>query len=479
MEFVVLGVGIAFIVVSIAWFKLNAFLALILAAILVGLLSPKPLSDGKEAPGRPAKSQAVLALELATTEFGATAGSIGVVIALAAVIGQCLMESGAADKITRRFLAVLGERRAGVALLASGYFLSIPVFFDTVFYLLVPLARALRARTGRDYVLYVMAICAGGVVTHSIVPPTPGPLAMVENLNLNLGTAIGLGFLIGLPVSVAGGIWYSGFMNRRLAIPLRDAPGSSRQELEALARKPESELPGFFVSILPVVLPVVLITGDAVLKALAAQGTIDPAAPGTRRILDTSGFLGDRTFSLLLATGIASWVLLRQNRLTLAQLRDKLEPALLSAGLIILITSAGGAFGKMLARTGIGDALRDASGAAAGGGLKFIFLAWGIAVVMKLAQGSGTVSMLTSSAIMASIVGTGGDLPYHRVYVYSAVAFGSLGVSWMNDSGFWVVCKLSGFTEAETLRTWTGLLFFLACLGLLEVIVLCQAFPLK
>ncbi len=155
--FVVLLISVALIVVLITVLRVHAFLALILAAIAAGLLAPIG-----SLPGEPAKGHFVQAVELTTAEFGSTAGKIGVVIGLAAVIGLCLMESGGADKVVRRFLAVFGEKRSGIAILASSYVLSIPIFFDTFFMLVLPIARALALRTGSNYVMYVMGICAAG-----------------------------------------------------------------------------------------------------------------------------------------------------------------------------------------------------------------------------------------------------------------------------------------------------------------------------
>ena len=179
------------------------------------------------------------------------AGKIGIVIALAAVIGQCLMESGAADRITRTLLNIFGEKRANWALLLSGYCLSIPVFFDTVFFLLVPLARAMSLRTGKNYMGYVMAICAGGGITHGIVPPTPGPLLMAETLNIELGQAILGGFLIGLPVALFGGLVRPRLLvSRGRELPMRDTPGASTADLQEIVDRSEKELPGFFLSLI-------------------------------------------------------------------------------------------------------------------------------------------------------------------------------------------------------------------------------------
>ncbi|UCF36066.1 MAG: GntP family permease [Acidobacteriota bacterium] len=514
MEFLVLGIGVLFIVAAIAGLKMHPFLALVLAGCIVGILSPQPLDlaehlaverakleglyeagaiSREEFDSRSAQlkdqtrdrlreqqkpgSQEVAAIELTAREFGSTAASIGIVIVLAAIIGQCLMESGAADKIVRRFLRLLGEKRAPISLMGSGYFLSIPVFFDTVFFLLIPLARALRFRTGKNYILYVMAISGGAVVSHSLVPPTPGPLIMVENLGpmgLSLGTALLLGSLLGV-LPAATGLWFARTMNRRLDIPLREAMGSSKEELQSIVNTPDEQLPSFFLSILPVLAPVALIAGNAVLETLVDSQLIAVS----ESITGWAEFIGNKNFALLIGTFFGLILLLKQKGGSLSALKDRLEPAFLSAGIIILITSAGGAFGKMLSRVGIADALGGLTGSGALSGLVLILLAWGLSSLMKVAQGSGTVAMITASAMVASLLGADFDLPFHPIYLYAAIGFGSLFVSWMNDSAFWVICKMSGFTEKETLKTWTTLMGVLGIAGLVEVVVLSYLLPLN
>ncbi|MEA3226363.1 MAG: SLC13 family permease, partial [Planctomycetota bacterium] len=185
----ILGIGVAVVIGMIVVLRINAFIALISAALIVSLLAPGPLAE---------KVSRVAA------EFGKTAGNIGIVIALAVVIGKCMMDSGAADRIVRAFLSLLGEKRSATALMASGYVLSVPVFFDTVFYLLVPLARSMTRRTGKHYLKYALAIAAGGVITHSLVPPTPGPLFMAERLGIDIGVMIIVGALVALPAAFVG-----------------------------------------------------------------------------------------------------------------------------------------------------------------------------------------------------------------------------------------------------------------------------------
>ncbi|MHC4169152.1 MAG: GntP family permease [Planctomycetota bacterium] len=182
----ILGIGVAIVIGMIVVLRINAFIALISAALVVSMFAPGPLAEK---------------VKRAADAFGNTAGGIGIVIAMAVVIGKCMMDSGAADRIVRAFLSLLGEKRSATALMASGYVLSVPVFFDTVFYLLVPLARSMTRRTGKHYLKYGLAIAAGGVITHSLVPPTPGPLAMAENLKIDVGVMIIAGALVALPAS--------------------------------------------------------------------------------------------------------------------------------------------------------------------------------------------------------------------------------------------------------------------------------------
>lgn len=432
----ILVLSIAVVVLLIIRFRLHAFLSLIIAAMTVGLLSDKvPLTD---------------VMSEATRVFGEVCGSIGVVIALAAVIGHCLMESGAADRITRRLVAVLGEKRSSLSMLTSGYVLSVPVFFDTVFYLLIPLARALRVRTGKNYLLYTMAICAGGAVTHTLVPPTPGPLAIATTLNIDLGIVILVGVVIGIPMSVVGWM-FSRFMDRRLDIDLRTPPGLQREELEALAHRDESELPPLWLSILPIVLPIVLIASNTVAKTMGASASVT----------EVMSFVGNPNFALLLSAVVAMVMLARSMSYSVAKLGKVLEPVLASAGLIILITAAGGAYGGMLRAAGVGSTLAEM---AQEWGVPLLVMGFLMASVLKIAQGSGTVAMITVSAMVAPIL-VESPPPFHPVYFGVAIASGSLVGSWMNDSGFWIYKQMSGLTEAEALKTWTPLLAILGVTG--------------
>lgn len=451
----ILALSIAFIVVAIAWARLHAFFALFFAAMLVGVLT---------AAGQTGDGRFVKAIDAVMREFGGAAGNIGFTIAVAAVIGMALMESGAADKIIRRLIAVMGEKRAALALLASGFILAIPVFFDTVFFLLIPLARALSLRTGRNYLYYMLAICAGGVITHGTVPPTPGPLLVAETLKLDLGLTIVGGILFGIVPALCGWAW-SRWIDRRMPVPVRETTGSSLAELEKVAQRNEEMLPGFAVSIAPVVLPVVLIAIASIVSTLRAS-----ISPGLAEALI---FLGNKNVALLIGAAIALVVYARQKRIGVKAVGESLGSPLETAGVIILITAAGGAYGAMIKNAGVGDSVRQL---AQGTAVNYVLLAWALAAVVRVAQGSATVAMITASSIMLSIAGTEG-FGVHPIYIFLAVGYGATILSWMNDSGFWLVSRLGGLTEAETLRSWTVLLTVISVVGLLQALIASAIWP--
>ena len=343
--------------------------------------------------------------------FGTLVGKIGFVIAMAAVIGTCMMESGAADKIVRRLMDSLGADRAAWAMLISGFVLSIPVFFDTVFFLLIPLARALALRTGKNYTLYVCAIAGAGAITHTIVPPTPGPLIIAENLSQPAGNAIIAGLLASIiPVGIV--MYLANRFNDKLKIPLRETKGSSLEKLGEIVEKKDDELPGFGISILPVMLPVVLISMVTFIGLAAKFGV--GVSPEIKKWLE---FIGNKNAAMFLAALIAMYTLAKQRGWTFEKLGESMNTPLETAGVIILITGAGGAFGSMIGHTGIGDTIR-AIGVNEGGTAGMLFMAWLLTAVIRAAQGSATVSMITGSGIMAPIIsgmldaGTLGCHPY-------------------------------------------------------------------
>jgi gluconate:H+ symporter, GntP family len=562
----ILAISVGFIVFTIIKLKLHPFLALIFAAVLTGLLAgdlPGMTTENvglfksrvtlNDTPGDAANDM-LLAVNWSLLGFGNTAAGIGFVVALAAIIGTCMLGSGAADRVVRWLLGIFGEKRAGLVLLMSGFLLSIPVFFDTVFFLLIPLARALSLRTGKSYTLYVIAMAGAGAITHSMVPPTPGPLMIAEGLKLDLGIAM----MAGLAASLLPA-WLVLFLARRFDakfnIPMREAAGSSTSELRSIVDKRDSELPNLFLSALPIALPLVLISLVSILNLVAKDAIAGAAwfryleffgSPNIAMLLaallaiytlagqmiresvqsftymPTNLFLlalpialplvlislvsilnlvakdaiagaawfryleffGSPNIAMLLAALLAIYTLaaqmIRESRPMesglMSTLAKALEDPLQTAGVIILITGAGGAFGGMIRLAGIGETIEAL---AQSYGISYILLAWGATAVIRIAQGSATVAMITGVGLMAAILGDGSGLDYHPLYIFLAIGFGSITLSWMNDSGFWVVQRLSGFTEKETLKTWSVLLTAISLLGLVQTLVFSKILPFK
>lgn len=399
-----------------------------------------------------------------TSALGSTCEKIGLLIAMACVIGRCLLASGAAERIVRSALAIVGPRGAPIAFSASSFLLSIPVFFDSVFLLTIPLAKATWLKLRKNYLLFVLALVTGGTMSHSLVPPTPGPLFVAEELGINIGTMILVGMGVGL-CCTAVGLLYAYWMNSRMEIPVRDDPESLTQ-LQAQADKPLEALPSLALSLTPVLLPVLLISGSTIYSSMLAPGTSPP---------EWVGLFGDKNIALtgsaMIAFVMAARVL--RDRETLS---EQIQQAMQEAGLIILICCAGGAFGATLQQSGIGPYISAMSGTDP---LDFALLplAFLVTAVIRGAQGSSTVAMFTAVAIVRGLAPDLSVLSYHPVYLATAIGCGSKPFPWMNDSGFWVISRMSGMTEQETLRTHTPMITLMGFAGILVTLLAASVFP--
>jgi len=442
-----LGLAMAMVIGAIVVLRINAFLALIGTAIVVSLLTP----------GAPAER-----ITRVADGFARTAGSVGIIIALAAIIGAAMMESGASDRIVKAFLRLLGERRGGAALGGAGFVLSIPVFFDTVFYLLVPIARSMHARTGHHYVRYLTAIAAGAAATHTLVPPTPGPLAVSAALGVELGTMVIMGLIVAIPAAVAG-VAYAHWIERHVIVdptPLDLAPPTE-------AGRPRAPI-SLVAAMTPIVVPVLLIASHTI--ALSVDATA---------VLPYTAVVGNPNVALLLATLIAIVFYVRTRASSREDVERLSERALASAGVIILITAAGGAFGASLQAAEVGPAIQALFPLAGrGGGIGLLLLAFGVASLLKIAQGSSTVAMITTAGMLGAAV-VGAPLPFHPVYVATAISGGSLVGTWMNDSGFWVFSRVGGVSERQTLLTWTPVAAIVGTTAMVTTVLLALLVPLR
>lgn len=472
----ILAVGMVVVVGGILWLRLHAFLALIAGALVVGVLTPaSSLQAYGESKGMSAEAATALAeaptMSRLVDKFGDTCAKIGILIAMAAIIGKCLLESGAADRIVRSIVGLFGQRSAPGAFTLSGFFLGIPVFFDTVFYLLFPIAKAMGLRRPQNYLLYILTISAGATMAHSLVPPTPGPLLVASETGVGVGTMMVGGLIVG-SIACLAGLIFALIVNRWWPVPLRETPDASLDELRALAEREVSELPPLWLSALPIVMPVVLIAGNALLQNIwgDAQNLNGFAEAG----LSTFGILGNKNVALIISAAVALVMLIRSKQGTSTSMVDSVQSALSSGGVIILITAAGGAFGGLLQQTGIGPRIE---GLAATYQMAVLPLAFFMTTLVRIAQGSATVAMITAVGIFSGMASPE-QLGFHPVYLALAIGCGSKPYPWMNDSGFWVVCKMSAMTEGEVLRSYSVMLALMGVVGLGVVMAGARWFPL-
>ncbi len=498
---IILLIGMAVVIGGVLWLRLHAFVALIGGALVVGsLATPDAINQSvmndtriekdirKQATNRLGQDDSNLTnlvqelhktkakhtaaqsvISRVTGAFGKACGSLGILIAMAAIIGKCLLESGGAERIVRSALGLLGEKRAPLAFTGSGFLLGTPVFFDTVFYLMIPLGKALAMRFRENYGLYIMTIVAGATMAHSLVPPTPGPLFVAVQLDVDLGLMILMGLVVG-SVACATGYVYAKFVNGhdKWRVPLRDSADSPLAKLEEIAKRDGKSLPPLGLSLLPVLLPIVLIAGNTILEELVGE---PPAG-----LANFMSLVGDKNIALILSAAVALGLLAMQKRGDKQALFDSVQSALASGGVVILITAAGASFGAMLQQTNIAARIGGLAADFEITGLLVLPLAFLVTAVVRTAQGSATVSMITSVGIFAGMAAT---LPFHPVYLAMAIGCGSKPFPWMNDSGFWVINRMSGMTIGETIRSVSFLMTVMAIDGLVAVMLLAWLFPMS
>ena len=459
-------IGTAVVLFGIIVLKLHAVVSLLLAAMVTGLLtSPEHIYEYAVHSGM--SDQEALSLsgtalgKRLTMAFGNTSGKIGILIALASIIGTSLMRSGAAERIVRGLLGLFGKKNTSLAFLSGSFTLAIPVFFDTVFYLMIPLVKSISVRNPKKFSLLLMTVIAGGVMAHSLVPPTPGPLFVAEEMGIDLGIMMIGGLTVGL-VTAACGYLYALWANRKWSLPMRDTPDISIEDLKQFSGKETKELPGLFVSLLPVLLPILLITGNTFSKMFA----------GGTRLSNIFTIIGDPNIALAISAAIAM-ILLWTRLIEVRIFKKYITESLMGAGMIILITSSGGAFGQMLQQTGIGIRIEIL---AANYQMALLPLAFFITAAVRTAQGSATIAMVTAIGVMSGLASNG--LHFHPVYLALAIGCGSKIFAWMNDSAFWIVTKMSGLEEKETIRHFSILLMVMGFSGLIAVMILSRIFPL-
>lgn len=409
--------------------KLHPFLSLLITAMFLGVTSGMPLSKVNTA---------------IQNGLGGTLGFVATVVGIGGIFGQILEASGGTEAIARTLIRRFGKDKAHWSLVMAGFLIAIPVYFDVGFIILVPVVYALAKDTKRSTLFYAIPLLAGLAVTHTFVPPTPGPVAVADMLGADLGWVILIGSLIGLPVAILAGPVFGSYISKKIDVA---PPKHMMEELNNGTEQSECSLPSFTAVATIIGMPLLLMVVKSVIELLIK---LDYMQEGI--VYDISVFVGHPFTALIIATLMAAYFLGTRRGFTRKQLLDVSAKALAPAGMIILIIGSGGAFKEMLIQSGVGNVLAEGISATK---LPPIVLAFIIAAAVRITLGSATVSMITAAGIIGPILEAYTLSEIHLALIVLSIASGATILSHVNDSGFWLVGKYLGLTEMQTLRSWT------------------------
>ncbi|MFI6457698.1 GntP family permease [Streptosporangium amethystogenes] len=429
-------IGIALIVLLITYFKLHPFLSLTLGSLVVGAVAGLSMTD---------------TIAAFTDGFGSTAAGVGTLIALGAMFGKLLADSGGADEIVDTIVGRSSPRSLPWAMAAVGALIGLPMFFEIGLVLLMPVIFLVSRRSGVSLIRIGIPALAGLSVMHGLVPPHPGPLVAIDALKADLGITLGLGVLIAVPTVAIAGPLFSRYAARWVDVPAPELYESG-PEAEGIRR------PSFGVTLATVLLPVALMMGKALADILTAEGTV------LRGVLD---FLGTPLVALLIAVVVAMFTLGLGAGMDRKAIAKSLEQSLPPIAGILLIVAAGGGFKQTLIESGIGDLVATW---VENSGLSVLLLAWLVAVLIRLATGSATVATVTASGILAPLVA---NLSVGETsLLVLAIGAGSLFFSHVNDAGFWLVKEYFGLTVGQNIKSWSLMETVISVTGLVLVLVL-------
>ena len=437
LTLIYLLITIVFIVLSTAKYKVHPFLTLLIASLGMGVLSGLDVN---------------FVVKTVSEGFGNTLKSIGIIIACGSIIGTFLEKTGAAKSIANKVLQVVGNKNSALAMNLTGSIVSIPVFCDSGFVILSTLNNAINKKTGISLSVLGTSLAAGLYATHVFVPPTPGPLAAASIIGADVGLVLIFGLLIAIPVSIVGWLWASYYCSR---FSINQKIDNDDLNIETKSHT------NLTMSVFPIIIPIVLIT----LKSIINHPTIELENLFINNVIS---FCGHPIIAILFGVFIAMF---SATNFSLEQHFDWVSSALKSAGVIILITGAGGAFGNILRATSIGDTISQSL-------LTFevgLLLPFIIAAFLKTAQGSSTVSIITTSAMVLPLLDSLGlSSEMGKVLTVLSIGAGAMTVSHLNDSYFWIVSQFSNMNTKTALHCHTAstLLQGLTSIVLIKIISL-------
>ena len=420
--------AVALLIALIAYFKLHPLIALTSVSLAMGAAAGMPLGA---------------AVKAFQDGVGAALGFIAIVVGIGTMLGKVMAESGAAARIATTLIERFGERRVHWALMVVAFILGIPVFFQVGFVLLIPMVFTIARRTGMSLIKIGIPLVAGLSVVHGMLPPHPAAMLAVSAFNADIGRTIVYGLLVGLPTAALAGPVYGAWVARRIALPAENpiAIQLSRSDVITADGSDSPQLPSFSMSIFTVLVPVILM-----LLATAADSVLDTGS----RVRLVLHFAGNPIVALLIALLFSFWSLARAQHFTREQVLKFCNDCLAPTATILLVIGAGAGFNQVLVSSGVGRVVADM---ARGSHASPILLAWTVAALIRVATGSATVAMTTAAGIVAPIASS---MPGTRAeLLVLATGAGSLVLSHVNDSGFWLIKEFFNMTVQQTLKTWT------------------------
>lgn len=453
-----LAIGIAVLIFLVLKTKVQAFLALIICTVIVGVVGGMPLLNTTIEVDGVEKTFGIV--NSITSGFGGTLGSIGIIIGFGVMMGQIFEVTGAAKRMAYTFLKLFGKKREEEALALTGFLVSIPIFCDSGFVVLAPIAKAISRATKKSFIGLGVALAAGLVITHSLVPPTPGPLGVCGIFGIDVGSFILLTIVLALPMTIACIAYSRLYLSKKYyRIPNEDG-----EVVEAPYREPDydgafamdmSGVPGALESFMPLLVPIVLILINTVATAVGA----------TTGIMEILIFLGQPIVAVGIGLLVAIFTLGR--KLDRHTCLSEMEKGMMSAGIIMLVTGGGGALGQIIKDSGLGNFMAEGLAQTA---IPIVVLPLLISTAMRFIQGSGTVAMTTAASISAPIIIASGASPLLGAI---ACCVGSLFFGYFNDSYFWVVNRTLGVSEAkDQLKVWSVTSTIAWAVGVVEVLLL-------
>ena len=436
--------GVILLLTMVLKFKLSAFIALLITSIVVAILAGMPLTEITSSMEK---------------GMGGTLGFIATVVGLGAIFGQMLESSGGAKSLSRYLLKKFGKEKSSWALMITGLLVGIPIFLEVGLIILIPVVYALTRDTKRSILFFGIPLLAGLAVSHTMVPPTPGPVAVANILEVDLGWVILFGLIIGIPTAIIAGPLFSRYISKKIDIPAPPELSESMAESESS----DHEMPSFWVTILLILIPLFLILVSTFVKL-----GLDKEVLKKSLITEMLVFIGHPFSALIIAT-LLSILLCIRRKMSGQMILDLSTKALGPAGIIILVTGAGGVLKQILVDSGIGVILAESL---AGSSIPLVFLAWVIASLVRITQGSATVAMITAAGIIAPVLSVIHLSQPDIAIIVISIAAGATILSHVNDSGFWIVSKYLGMNEKQTLQSWTVMETIIAVMGFIFALIL-------